>query len=647
MEEKKANGVGPREGVPRSMRKQLAVAVRSIQWSYAIFWSPSPTQQGILEWGDGYYNGDIKTRKTVQAGELTPDKILLQRSEQLRQLYEALQEGESEQQQSKRPSASLSPEDLTDEEWYYLVCMSFVFNPSEGLPGRALANDRTIWLCNAQYADSKVFPRSLLAKSASIQTVVCFPYLGGVIELGVTEMVEEDPRLLQHIKVALLNLSKPLCSSKSSFAPQNGDYELDAVTVKVDDEILDDLVFENLLSSTERINFHQERHTELPGNLQMEFTEDSPDECSNGCEHNQETENSFMVEAVNGGGASQVQSWHFFEDDFSNGFQCSMNSSDCISEAVVHPVSRNPNTSQSLQLKELQECNHSKLSSLDLGPEDDVTHYKRTVSIIIRNSHPSNDMQKIGRCCGCKSSFICWKISDGIRVQPEHQKLLKNMLFKVPLMYENSHLQKPKEQHAEGCVLLAKKKENDKFLLLKSMVPAIDEIDKASILNDTILYLKELEARVEELESCMDSTDFSKPVRRKSSELGEQSSDNYENRKLNEGRRQSIINKRKACDIDETENEEFNPAPQSGGQPQLKVHIKDKEVLIEMRCPYREYLLLDIMEAINNLHLDAHSIQSSSSNGVLTLTLKSMFRGAAISPAGMIKQALQKIMGSC
>uniref|UniRef100_A0A6N2L9F9 Transcription factor MYC/MYB N-terminal domain-containing protein n=1 Tax=Salix viminalis TaxID=40686 RepID=A0A6N2L9F9_SALVM len=62
--------------------------------------------------------------------------------------------------------------------------MSFVFNPAEGLPGRALANKQTIWLCNAQYADSKVFSRSLLAK-----TVVCFPYLEGVIELGVTELV--------------------------------------------------------------------------------------------------------------------------------------------------------------------------------------------------------------------------------------------------------------------------------------------------------------------------------------------------------------------------------------------------------------------------------------------------------------------------
>lgn len=151
----------------------------------------------------------------------------------------------------------------------------------------------------------------------------------------------------------------------------------------------------------------------------------------------------------------------------------------------------------------------------------------------------------------------------------------------------------------------------------------MSQIDKASILNDTIFYLKELEARVEELESCVDTTDFvGRPVRRKFPELGEQTSDNYD-AKFNEGRKQPWINKRKACDIDEMENTKFNPAILREGQSQLKVHIKDKEVLVEMRCPCREYLLLDIMEVINNLHLDAHSIQSSTHDGFLTLILKS------------------------
>ncbi|KAL2453947.1 Transcription factor GLABRA 3 [Abeliophyllum distichum] len=203
------------EEVPENLKKQLALAVRSIQWSYAIFWSISSKQPGVLKWGDGYYNGDIKTRKTVQAEELNADQLGLQRSEQLRELYASLSAGETSPQ-AKRPSAALSPEDLTDAEWYYLVCMSFVFNVGQGLPGRTLAKNQTVWLCNAHRADTKVFSRSLLAK-----TIVCFPHLGGVVELGVTELVFEDQKLIQNIKTSFLDVPYPSVSKIPDQIPDN------------------------------------------------------------------------------------------------------------------------------------------------------------------------------------------------------------------------------------------------------------------------------------------------------------------------------------------------------------------------------------------------------------------------------------------
>ena len=147
------------------------------------------------------------------------------------------------------------------------------------------------------------------------------------------------------------------------------------------------------------------------------------------------------------------------------------------------------------------------------------------------------------------------------------------------------------------------------------------QIDKASILTDTIKYLKELEARVEELESCMDSVDFEARARR-NQDIVEQTSDNYDNKKIDSGRKH-WINKRKASDIDETDPELNRVVPEEGLPLDVKVSIKEQEVLIEMRCPYREYILLDVMDAINNLHMDAHSVQSSALDGILTLTLKS------------------------
>lgn len=85
----------------------------------------------VLVWADGYYNGAIKTRKMVQPVEATAEEVSLQRSQQLRELYESLSLGE-DNQPSRRPCAALSPEDLTESEWFYLMCISFFFPPGVG-----------------------------------------------------------------------------------------------------------------------------------------------------------------------------------------------------------------------------------------------------------------------------------------------------------------------------------------------------------------------------------------------------------------------------------------------------------------------------------------------------------------------------------
>ena len=61
-------------------------------------------------------------------------QVGLQRTEQLKQLYESLSEAETHhyEPQARRPSAALSPEDLTNTEWYFLVCMTFEFSYGQG-----------------------------------------------------------------------------------------------------------------------------------------------------------------------------------------------------------------------------------------------------------------------------------------------------------------------------------------------------------------------------------------------------------------------------------------------------------------------------------------------------------------------------------
>ncbi|KAE8693829.1 hypothetical protein F3Y22_tig00110793pilonHSYRG00084 [Hibiscus syriacus] len=234
------------------------------------------------------------------------------------------------------------------------------------------------------------------------------------------------------------------------------------------------------------------------------------------------------------------------------------------------------------------------------------------------------------------------------------QNIFKKILFAVPLLHEGNSFRSLKgsarkdclgkqenDAHAIGCVLPERRREVAKFRFLGSIVPSISEIDKESILKDTIKYLKYLEARIEELESCKNSMEFKPSPRRNSLDVVEQTSDNYENR-----RKKFRVNKRKACDIDESLHEtgsELNRGtPKDGLSPQVKVRIKELEVVIEINCPSRELFLLDFMEAINNL-LDAHMVQSSTLDNLVTLTLKSKFRGAATAPSGAIKQALQRV----
>jgi hypothetical protein len=84
-----------------------------------------------LVWAEGHYNGAVRTRKTTVAppgGEEGQEEEAAaagrRRSRQLRELYDSLAgEVAAAAGDSSRPSAALAPEDLTETEWFYLVCI--------------------------------------------------------------------------------------------------------------------------------------------------------------------------------------------------------------------------------------------------------------------------------------------------------------------------------------------------------------------------------------------------------------------------------------------------------------------------------------------------------------------------------------------
>ncbi|KAK4422600.1 Transcription factor GLABRA 3 [Sesamum alatum] len=607
------------KGVPDNLRKQLALAVRSIQWSYAIFWSISDTQSGALEWGCGYYNGDIKTRKTVQAVDVHADELGLQRGDQLRELYESLSLGETSPQ-PKRPTAALSPEDLTDAEWYFLVCMSFVFNIGQGLPGRTLARNETVWLRNAHRADTKVFSRSLLAKaknfltfllllnyrsncgldlrcflqSASIQTVACFPHLGGVIELGTTELVSEDLNLIQHIKTSFLE-SPSAVVFKSPDDGSNGAADNNDIIC----EVLDDT------------NMPENNLDQLLDCGEMDVC--SPDNSSDDFPDNLLREESHLEDGVDGE-APPMQNGQFKNDSISNN---SMNSSDCVSQTYGNPETSTRHSDGKKAADSYrhgsQKCNQQKNNSS--GFQGDDIHYQVVLSSLLKSSH----QLVLGSYCrnrNRESSFVNWKdrpVSSRVPQTATPQRLLKKTDVDE---IDRTHVLSERKR---------REKLNERFTTLGSLVPSGGKVDKVSILDHTIEYLRELERKVEELESTRQS---------KPHDAVERTSDNYGPNK----------NKRKACETDKTAVDSKRARLRDSSADSITVSIADKDVLIEIRCSWRECVLVQVMEAVSKLHLDSQTVQSSNVDGILSVSIKAKCKGLKGASAGVIRQALQKVI---
>lgn len=618
------------------LRRQLALAVKNKQWSYAIFWSVSSAQNGALEWDDGYYNGDIKTRKTVQAEQLDADQLGLQRTEQLRELYESLLDAETNPQ-SARPSAALSPEDLTDTEWYFLVCMSFVFNIGEGLPGRSLAKNQTIWLCNARYADSKVFSRTLLAKSASIQTVVCFPYSGGVIELGTTDLVSEDLSVIQHI-TSFLETPGTVVSNNSAYVPKTARYGNHHNCAQPD---------ENIIESKMKPDTEWKKHNTC-----------SPNSSSEDFEPNCQANKSLTAKHE---GASHVQSWQLMDDEISNGVLNSEDSSDCVSQTIASPEKSVPlhceDKANEDHLLDHGDCKDTELTSVEV--QNDDIHYQGIMSTLLKTSH----QLIMGPCF--KSSikdtcFVRWKKG---RVSGSHkftggtsQRLLKKILYEVPVMHSN-HLLETQENNGKGGKLrrpeaneideihvLAERRKREKmqekFVILGSIVPSTGKVDNVSLLDDTIDYLRNLEKKVEKLESQKELQDIEAARRKRSCDVIESTSDNYGDKRVDKCKKQAL-KKRKASGINEVKA--VRPFQQEEILTEdVTVSKTGKDITIEILCPWREDLFVEIMGATSNLHLDFDSVQSSNIDGNLSMSIKSKVNRSTPS-AKIIRQALQRV----
>ncbi|CAN6693926.1 unnamed protein product [Malus baccata var. baccata] len=616
--------------------------------------------------------------------EVSAEEASLQRSQQLRELYDSLSAGETNQPPARRPCASLSPEDLTESEWFYLMCVSFSFPPGVGLPGKAYTRRQHVWLTGANEVDSKTFSRAILAKSARIQTVVCIPLLDGVVEFGTTERVPEDHAFVQRVKTFFVDHHhppppKPALSEHSTSNPT---------------------------TSSDHPHFHSSNllpamSTDPPLNAAQEDDEDEEDdnqEEDDGAESDSEAETGpnggAIVPAANPPQAlaavaepSELMQLEMSEDIRLGSPDDASNNLDSDFHLLALSQSRNPADQQrqadsyraesTRRWPSVQEPLSSGLQPPHSGPlaleelTNDDTHYSETVSTILQGQSARWMMNSSTdyAVCSTPSAFAKWSSRVDhhllMPVEGTSQWLLKYILFSVPFLHskyrdENS----PKSHEGEASTRLRKgtpqdelsanhvlaerrrrEKLNERFIILRSLVPFVTKMDKASILGDTIEYVKQLRKKIQDLEARNvpmedDQQSRSSGEMQRSSSCKElrsglpvlertQAGHGSDKRKLRivEGSGGVAIAKPKAMEDLPPPLPPPPPQPEPSPTPMvtgtsLEVSIIESDGLLELQCPYREGLLLDVMQTLRELRIETTVVHSSLNNGYFVAELR-------------------------
>jgi len=136
-------------------------------------------------------------------------------------------------------------------------------------------------------------------------------------------------------------------------------------------------------------------------------------------------------------------------------------------------------------------------------------------------------------------------------------------------------------------------------------------MDKASILGDAIDYVIELQKRLRTLES-------------KATQDGS----------LRQSGASDGDAKDATCPVECAELEQIRDVDKAGiakfiemkdfvqGQVNVCVSMENDAALVKLHCPWRQTLLVDVLQALSEFEFEVSAVQSSASNGILSAILQ-------------------------
>ncbi|EMS50232.1 Transcription factor GLABRA 3 [Triticum urartu] len=484
------------------------------------------------------------------------------------------------------------------------------------LPGRAFARGGHVWLSRANEVDSKAFSRAILAR-----TVVCIPIVDGVLEIGTTEKVEEDMGLVQYAMAIFMDqqethMISSICHSNQTSHIDQQSFQTQRKTPTGQPKL-------------EPNKFNPEYEDD-----EMEYDDDEIDaECASGSASHDDhaTHNAGSSELM------QVETSERVRDG------CSSNFGDEIQMLMVcqnstddHSNLHGQNEAWHFLYEEL--CSGYPQSSGENQAMAENAHYAQTLSLIL---HRNNALRQAGGlntgsylAVSLQSSFSRWDA--GIHGRTVAQGTTRQKMLKSVLLFFSAACNKPPGD--PRCDDAGARREVDfgasHVMQERKRVPGcpssqrythnpqpkrFSNMDKASILGDTIEYVKQLTKRIQDLESST----VRGPAMSK------------EKRALPTGMEGAS-----------------SSSGSSGSTPvatDVQVSIIESDALLELRCPDRHGLLVTIMQTLQEqLRLEVTSVQASSDHGVLLAELRAKVREVQgrRSSISQVKRAIHLIISS-
>ncbi|XP_057968213.1 transcription factor MYC2-like [Malania oleifera] len=160
-------------------RLTFLIQTRPESWAYAIFWQAQKDGDGrdVLAWADGHFRGTKAHLgpKPAKFGFDPDRKKVVPREIQALFCDDGFIDG-----------------DVSDCEWFYTVSLTKSFNGGDDVAGRAFSSGSVIWLTGDNAFQFNNYDRAKEAQMHGIQTLVCVPTAGGVVELGSPDSINED-----------------------------------------------------------------------------------------------------------------------------------------------------------------------------------------------------------------------------------------------------------------------------------------------------------------------------------------------------------------------------------------------------------------------------------------------------------------------